>query len=150
MPNFNNRHAPLLVVAMLALVCAGIWSLLFVPQGATVADIEPAWVADVLSAVPQDTSKSRVKAVLASQPATLKLPGRTQTSGCRVRGPLPDPACTPGAVFADATTSVICVSGYTARVRSVSTSMKKQGYAAYGIAYPQPTGSYEFDHLIPL
>ncbi len=145
------RHVPLFVVVVLAIVCAGIWSLIFTPNAATVSDIEPAWVAQVFeAAAPADTSVSRVATVLAAQPDILVLPARTQSSGCRVRGPLPDPACSPGAVFADATTSVICISGYTQRVRSVSTSQKKQGYAAYGIAYPPPTGSYEYDHLIPL
>ncbi len=145
-----HRHLPLFVVAVLAIVCAGIWSLVFVPNAATVADLEPAWVAQVFSAVPADTSESRIAAVLAMQPDILALPPRTQSFNCHVRGPLPDPACSPGAVFANATTSVICISGYTQRVRSVSTSVKKQGYAAYGISYPQPTGTYEYDHLIPL
>ena len=35
-------------------------------------------------------------------------------------------------------------------MRSVSTTLKKKVYAEYGINYPQPTGSYEADHLIPL
>src|SRR5919204_4253964 len=37
---------------------------------------------------------------------------RTKASRCRARGALPDPACTPGAVFANASTAQICVSGY--------------------------------------
>jgi hypothetical protein len=28
--------------------------------------------------------------------------------------------------------------------------MKKQVYAEYSISYPQPSGSYEVDHFIPL
>jgi hypothetical protein len=35
-------------------------------------------------------------------------------------------------------------------VRNVSVKLKKQVYAEYGLSYPQPTGSYEADHLIPL
>lgn len=143
-----QRHAPIFIVGALALVCVGIWSLLLAPQARTVADLEPAWVVQALTL--PEPSISGVAAVLAAQPAVLDLPAPSKTSGCRVNGPLPDPACTPGAVFADASTTEICVSGYTKTVRSVSTSMKKRGYAAYGIAYPQKTGTYEFDHLIPL
>lgn len=115
---------------------------------ALVAAVEPQWLARVLNV--SDPTAARVAAVLAAQPAVLALPAQSKTSPCRVRGPLPDPACTPGAVFAGAGTSTICVVGYTKTVRSVSTSMKKRGYAAYGIAYPPTTGTYEFDHLIPL
>ena len=75
---------------------------------------------------------------------------RTKTSGCVANGPLPDPLCTPGAVFEDATPEQICVSGYTKTVRNVSTKLRKQVYAEYGVAYPQPRGAYEVDHLIPL
>lgn len=62
---------------------------------------------------------------------------------------MPDPACTPGAVFASATRAQICVSGYTARVRNVSETLKSSIYAAYGIA-SHAAGSYEVDHLVPL
>lgn len=75
---------------------------------------------------------------------------QTRTSGCHVQGALPDHDCSPGAVFAEATVEQICTPGYSSSVRSVSTSLKKKVYAAYGISYPQPTGSYEMDHLIPL
>ena len=33
---------------------------------------------------------------------------------------------------------------------SVSLAVKKEVYAAYGVAYPQPSGSYELDHFVPL
>lgn len=61
----------------------------------------------------------------------------------------PDPTLTPGGVL---TTDVsqICTSGYTATVRNVSVSTKKQVYAEYGVSYPQPTGANEVDHFIPL
>ena len=74
----------------------------------------------------------------------------SETAGCTIVGPLPDHACTPGAVFAEATPDIICVSGYSASVRSVSVGLKKKIYAAYDIAYPEARGSYELDHLIPL
>lgn len=75
---------------------------------------------------------------------------RTKETDCQLRGNLPDHACTPGAVFLEATVKEICVKGYTKTVRSVSTSLKKKVYAEYGIPYPQPRGTYEADHLIPL
>ena len=61
----------------------------------------------------------------------------------------PNPSLTPGAVLTtDAST--ICVPGYAASVRDVSTATKKQVYAEYGVSYPQPLGAYEVDHFIPL
>ncbi len=74
---------------------------------------------------------------------------QTKTSGCQARGALPDPDCTPGAIFADATTDKICQSGYASSVRNVPTSEKDQVYAEYGIASHYP-GQYEVDHLVSL
>jgi len=74
---------------------------------------------------------------------------RTKTSGCSAHGALPDRACTPGAVFPDATTDIICVPGYTRSVRNVPFSEKDQAYAEYGISHHFP-GEFEVDHLVPL
>lgn len=63
---------------------------------------------------------------------------------------LPNRALTPGSVFAAATTSRICVTGYSSTVRSVSDSLRASVYARYGIAFPPASGTYEADHLIPL
>lgn len=61
----------------------------------------------------------------------------------------PNPSLTPGDVLStDANT--VCVSGYTATVRDVSDSLRKQVFAEYEISYPQPTGSIELDHFISL
>ncbi len=75
---------------------------------------------------------------------------RTQTEGCVAQNSLPDPDCTPGAIFPDITLEKICTSGYTKTVRDVSTSLKKQAYRSYTIPYPQPFGTFELDHYIPL
>jgi hypothetical protein len=99
---------------------------------------------------PKSESASRVAALLAANPGPLALAPVERTSDCNINGALPDAACTPGAVFPDATPTEVCVPGYTKQVRSVSTKLRKQVYAAYAIAYPQPTGTYELDHLIPL
>lgn len=74
---------------------------------------------------------------------------RTKSSGCRVRGVLPDPACTPGSIFSAATVSQVCTPGYSKSVRNVPESLKHSVYAEYGIASHTP-GSYEVDHLVPL
>lgn len=81
--------------------------------------------------------------------APLQLGTRTKTEHCVVRGPYPDPACTPGAVF-PVTAEETCVSGYASSVRNVSVSLKKKVYQQYDLAYPQPKGAYEADHFIPL
>jgi hypothetical protein len=75
---------------------------------------------------------------------------RTKIQTCVINGSYPDGSCTPGAVFPDVTAQQTCVSGYTKTVRNVSTSLKKQVYREYGLAYPPPYGSYEADHFIPL
>ncbi len=85
-------------------------------------------------------------------PVTGAAPGlgqRTKTSGCMSANNLPDPACTPGAIFPTATVSEICIPGYTTKVRNVPIELKDQVYAEYGIASHEP-GQYEVDHLIPL
>ena len=74
---------------------------------------------------------------------------QTKTSGCKARGALPDPDCTPGAIFDTATKDQICQSGYASSVRNVPTSEKDQVYAEYGIASHSP-GEYEVDHLVSL
>ncbi len=74
---------------------------------------------------------------------------RTKTSGCVSVNALPDPACTPGAIIADATKDQICQPGYSKNVRDVPDSEKNEVYAEYGIAH-HTAGEYEVDHLISL
>lgn len=80
----------------------------------------------------------------------LILPPRIKTADCIVENSLPDPKCTPGAVFPAATIEQVCAYGYTKTVRKVSVSLKKQVYREYGLKYPPIFGSYEADHFIPL
>ncbi len=75
---------------------------------------------------------------------------QTKTVNCIINGSLPDPQCTPGAIFPNVTKEQTCVQGYTKTVRSVSVSLKKKVYREYGVSYPPPFGSYEADHFIPL
>jgi hypothetical protein len=74
---------------------------------------------------------------------------RTKTSGCVSQNALPDPDCTPGAIFPDATKDKICVPGYSSGVRNVPESEKNKVYAEYGIK-THTAGQYEVDHLISL
>lgn len=74
---------------------------------------------------------------------------QSKTSDCQYQNKNPDPQCTPGSVFPDATPDKICVSGYTQTVRDVSIEIKRQVYQEYGIT-THTTGQYEVDHLISL
>ena len=74
---------------------------------------------------------------------------QTKTSGCVARGPLPDSACTPGAIFPHATKTQVCTPGYASSVRDVPQSVKNKAYAEYGITKRLP-GQYEVDHLVSL
>ena len=74
---------------------------------------------------------------------------QSKFGACHVRGVLPDPACTPGAISAGATVSQICTPGYSRSVRNVPESLKQGIYAEYGIASHAPA-SYEVDHLVSL
>jgi hypothetical protein len=62
----------------------------------------------------------------------------------------PDPTKTPGSVFPNVTKADICVSGYSATVRSVSESQKKGIFESYGVQLPVKPGEYEVDHFISL
>jgi hypothetical protein len=73
-----------------------------------------------------------------------------RTRGCRVRGRLPDPACTPGARFRRATRATICRPGYSRAVRNVSASAKDAVYAAYGMTRHFNGADGEVDHLVSL
>lgn len=128
------------MAGLLFLCTITIWSALLLPP--------PRQVLQTINFV--SSSETRVAALLAAYEGPLVLGAVEKSSGCAVNGALPDAACTPGAVFADATPNKICISGYTKQVRSVSTKLKKQIYAAYNIVYPPSTGTYELDHLIPL
>jgi hypothetical protein len=74
---------------------------------------------------------------------------QTKTLGCQAQEALPDPGCTPGAIFPDATKDQICQSGYASSVRNVPTSEKDAVYAEYGITHHY-AGEYEVDHLVSL
>ena len=74
---------------------------------------------------------------------------QTKTSGCMAHDGLPDSACTPSAIFPDATKEKICVPGYARSVRDVPQSLKNKVYNEYGITQ-HVAGQYEVDHLVSL
>ena len=100
-------------------------------------------------AVPTATSAPATQPPTSGNNSSGGLGQRTKTSGCVSQNALPDPDCTPGAIFPDATVSKICVPGYSSNVRNVPDSEKNQVYAEYGIT-SHTTGQYEVDHLISL
>lgn len=84
-------------------------------------------------------------------------PGTCRSRTTAEGQPLPDPACTPGAIDAAVTdantaTTVCRKGGYTGSVRppeALTEPVKRRLLAAYGIPAAQ-IGDYELDHLIPL
>jgi hypothetical protein len=67
-----------------------------------------------------------------------------------VHGPLPDSACSPGAVFVGVSLSTICTPGYSARVRAVSTDERASIFHEYGMPFRSYGRSYEVDHIVSL
>jgi hypothetical protein len=63
---------------------------------------------------------------------------------------VPNARLTPGAAFAGVTAAQVCTSGWATRHRHVTAAQYHQVYGEYGIRYPEPSGTYELDHLIPL
>jgi hypothetical protein len=81
---------------------------------------------------------------------------KTIQGKCRIRGVLPDPSCTPGAIDEKVTQDniyqTICVKGYTKTVRppvSYTNGLKIQQITDYGYIDKNPK-DYEEDHLISL
>lgn len=60
----------------------------------------------------------------------------------------PDPKLTPGLTDLTSTLEKICTPGYTATVRDVPESVKKQVFAEYGV--DPKSDKFEVDHLISL
>ena len=63
---------------------------------------------------------------------------------------MPNVHRTPGDSFAGVTAGQVCTTGWASAHRHVTTAQYHEVYAAYGIRYPEPSGTYELDHLIPL
>ncbi len=88
-----------------------------------------------------------VLSIFGATPALATFGIQTKTSHC-VAGATPDTACSPGAVLTT-NASIVCVSGYTKKVRDVTTATKKKVFKEYGIAW-SARSNYEVDHIISL
>ena len=106
---------------------------------------------------PQTATTSNTESMLSNTKRTLsRIPTPTIPSECHiVKGGLPDPKCTPGAINPSVTQDnikdTICVPGYTKTVRpptSYTTPLKTKLMKSYG--FTDSRFNYEFDHLIPL
>ncbi len=133
-----------LVPLGLAFVCAGCGSTTdTTPSDTTSASATPAPPVAPHAARAHPAHRSAVSS------GSVRFGQQTKTSGCQPRRTLPDPGCTPGSIITQATTTRICVAGYSRGVRNVPESLKLAVYAEYGIA-SHVAGQYEVDHLVPL
>ncbi|HET7345515.1 MAG TPA: hypothetical protein VFJ05_06560 [Nitrososphaeraceae archaeon] len=103
------------------------------------------------------TTTSNTESTLSNTKRTLsRIPTPTIPSECHIiKGGLPDPKCTPGAINPSVTQDnikdTICVPGYTKTIRpltSYTTPLKTKLMKSYG--FSDSRFNYEFDHLIPL
>jgi len=110
---------------------------------------------------PTVTPSAVVTAPATSTPsATADVPAPTETAAPApaptaapppaVNVALPNARFTPGQAFVGVTASQVCTSGWASAHRHVTQEQYYQVYGEYGIHYPQPYGTYELDHLIPL
>jgi hypothetical protein len=82
--------------------------------------------------------------------ASIPLHPVTKTTGCHVRGALPDAGCTPGTRYRLVGKRQVCTPGYAGRVRDVPQSRKDAVYRAYGIKRHFDGRNGEVDHLVSL
>jgi hypothetical protein len=75
------------------------------------------------------------------RPATLSVPAGVA---------MPNSRLTPGAIFIGVTEAEVCTSGWATSHCNVTPEQYVAVYGEYGIGYPEPSGTYELDHLIPL
>jgi hypothetical protein len=130
----NNRRAPSILSIVVVIIVLIYYALTSNNKGSSPSPTPPG-------------SSSTPQSVTAGSGSSLGR--RTKTADCVSSNALPDSACTPGAIFPDATRDQICTSGYSSQVRNVPDSVKTQAYAEYGIL-SHTTGQYEVDHLISL
>ena len=99
----------------------------------------------VSACVEPNAAAPPVVTAAAGTPGATPSAAQTRTPGINY----PDPLRTPGDVF-PVGLDVICVKGYTKRVRDVSTATKNRIYGEYGITRVRLPNEFEMDHLIPL
>ena len=146
----------------LVMVAVGFWSILGLPLPTVAASITT--VANIDSAAQATSQAERLSAlvvvdvvdsgVIVNLNLMVTAAGACHFRAANDGSPLPDPACTPGAISARVTqdniSSTICVSGYTTTVRPPSSATNKIKSLNY-IAYAEtPDSRDENDHLVPL
>jgi hypothetical protein len=147
----SGRHR--LLAAALPVVGAALIVTACQPNDSAQGSVENTSVAQAAptaSAQRAPTPSAPAPATPTHRPAPVPAKSNTAAHGVRYESglPLPDATLTPGEAFHVGPSS-FCVSGYTARVRSVSQSLRYQVFSDYHIPYVQHS-SYEVDHLIPL
>jgi hypothetical protein len=121
-----------------------------VRRAATSPPVQSASAATASAGAPPATSTAPTATPSAtSQPAATAKTSATP-GGVPAGVAMPNASFTPGEPFAGVTAAQVCRSGYASGVRHVESSQYHEVYAEYGIPYPEPSGTYELDHLIPL
>ena len=98
-------------------------------------------------AVSTPSSTTTPAAAIAPNPTATPPPA---TLGVPAGVAMPSSRLTPGATFIGVTAAEVCTSGWATSHRNVTPEQYVAVYGDYGIAYPEPSGTYELDHLIPL
>jgi hypothetical protein len=96
-----------------------------------------------VSTPPPATTRAAIAATPAATP-------RPATPGVPAGVAMPNSRLTPGAIFIGVTAAEVCTSGWASSHRNVTPEQYVAVYGEYGIGYPEPSGTYELDHLIPL
>lgn len=105
--------------------------------------------ANLANQIPSPVPSTLPSSIPISEP-TLMLSASITTAVSTNDELYPNSVLTPGDTFPAVTAEQLCTPGYSSSVRDVPISEKEQVYAEYGVSYPQPVGSYEVDHFIPL
>jgi hypothetical protein len=112
-----------------------------------VGESRRAWLLVLVAVVTLAVVVGLVVALTRTQPSTVQ----PTTSARPAAGvALPKAQLTPGEAFPGVTAAQVCSTGWARSHRNVVLEQYHEVYAAYGIRYPEPSGSYELDHLIPL
>jgi hypothetical protein len=111
------------------------------PQGAgSTPDVGP--TASAPGSAPSQSPNASSTTPLASS--------STGAAGVPATTAMPDSRLTPGETIVGVTVAEVCTSGWATSHRAVAAAQYREVYGEYRIPYPEPSGTYELDHLIPL
>lgn len=160
---WGRRHRkPSIVLAVIAalLLVGGVSSAMSSKKPSTTSTVKPAPTVSTPSPTqpPSATPSASPTSPPTSTPTAASLPTPSRTASqtptpmlvTTATGDIePNRSLTPGETFTTATAAQVCVSGYSASVRNVPTSLRYAVFAAYDIDYGLHS-NYELDHLISL